>query len=222
MKHAVLFDLDGVLADSHHAFLSTLAGFATFHLGRRITVADLPPHAAITPRDDVLASLGATGPLNEEGWDAATATATLTARVFPYVTPVLTELRAAGWATGIVTARTQRRVPWLLGPEVRALIDVIVCSDDAPLKPDPGGVLLALDRLGVSADRAVFVGDMRADVLAGRAAGAVTVGAGWSFTPREQLTDAGADLVLNDPGQLTPTLLKWADIGMPTGNRKRS
>lgn len=222
MKRAALFDLDGVLADSHHAFLSTLAGFATFHLGRRIAVADLPPHAAITPRDDVLAAFGAAGPLDEEGWDAATATATLTARVFPYVMPVLTELRAAGWATGIVTARTRRRVPWLLGPEVRALIDVTVCGDDAPRKPAPDGVLLALDRLGVPADRAVFVGDMCADILAGQGAGVGTIGAGWGFTPHGQLADAGADLVLDDPGQLVPTLLKWADMGMPTGNRKRS
>ncbi|MCX4554440.1 HAD family hydrolase (plasmid) [Streptomyces sp. NBC_01387] len=222
MKRAALFDLDGVLADSHHAFRLTLAGFATFHLGRRITIADLPTDVAIAPRDHVLAALGVTEPLDEEGWDAATATATLTARVFPYVVPVLTELRAAGWATGIVTARTQRRVPWLLGDDIRSLMDVIICSDEAPLKPAPDGIFLALDRLAVPPDQAVFIGDMRADVLAGQAAGVHTIGAGWGFTPPEQLADAGADLVLNDPGQLVPTLLKWADAGQPTGHRKRS
>ncbi|MFG2631896.1 HAD family hydrolase [Streptomyces sp. NPDC048473] len=139
MKQAALFELDGVLADSHHAPRAALAGFATFRLGRRVTVADLLPDAAITPRDEVLAGLGVTGPLDEEGWDAATATATLTAR--GYLLRRAGADRTAGWATGIVTARTPRRVPWLLGDDVRALMDVIVCSDDAPLKLSGESVL---------------------------------------------------------------------------------
>ncbi|MFF7266800.1 HAD family hydrolase [Streptomyces cyaneofuscatus] len=48
----------------------------------------------------------------------------------------------------------------------------------------------------------VFVGDNRADILAGRTAEVATIGAAWGFTPPEQLPDAGADLVLDDLGPL--------------------
>ena len=207
MKRAVLFDLDGVLADSHQAMRATLAGFATFHLGRRITPADLPADAAISSHEQVLADLGVSGELNEEAWDAAAATATLAATVFPYVPGTLTALRAEGIATGLVTSRTQRRVPWLLEPEILDLLDVIVCRDVAPLKPAPDGILLALRKLSVAPEHAVFLGDMESDIRAGLAAGVTTFGAGWGFTSPERLRQAGAHQVLTDPAELLPAVL---------------
>ena len=49
---------------------------------------------------------------------------------------------------------------------MRELIDVVVCAQDSEVqrfKPDPRGLHVALDRLGVPAERAAYVGD-RADV----------------------------------------------------------
>jgi pyrophosphatase PpaX len=60
-------------------------------------------------------------------------------------------------------------------------------------KPDPEPVLRALERLGVSADRAVFVGDSPHDVHAGNAAGVTTVAALWGPFDRETLAVAGPD-----------------------------
>lgn len=51
---------------------------------------------------------------------------------------------------------------------------VLVTKDDAPLKPDPAPVRLALELLGVS--RAWMVGDTRDDLQAARAAGVVPIG----------------------------------------------
>ena len=64
--------------------LATLAGVATAALGRRITVADLPPAAATTPRVEVLTGLGVTEPdeLCELWLDPALATVAGTA-LFP-------------------------------------------------------------------------------------------------------------------------------------------
>jgi HAD superfamily hydrolase (TIGR01509 family) len=218
MKRAMLFDLDGVLADSHQATRITLAGFATFHLGRRISPADLPTDAAISSHEQVLADLGMSGELNEQAWDAAAATATLVAAVFPYVPSTLTALRTEGIATGLVTSRPRRRVPWLLAPEILDLLDVIVCSDDAPLKPAPDGILLALRKLSVTPEDAVFLGDMESDIRAGLAAGVTTLGAGWGFTRPERLCHAGAHQVLADPSEILPAILDPAQ----TGHVKRS
>ncbi|WP_411070900.1 HAD family hydrolase [Streptomyces sp. cmx-4-25] len=213
MKRAVLFDLDGVLADSRHAQVATLAGFATSVLGRRVTVADLPAGAATTPREHVLAELGYAGAINQESWDTATATATLTAEAFPFVADTLAALRAAGVGTGIVTLRSRRRVDWLLPPDILGLIDVVVCYEDAAPKPAPDGLLLALDKLGVPPGDAVFVGDMETDMHAAQAAGVTPIGSGWGFSDPSTLTRAGAAIVLPHPDDLAGTLLSLMGTG---------
>ncbi len=222
MRRAALFDVDGVLVDSKSAQLAALAGFATSALGRRVSVADLPSWAAATPRAQVLAELGLYGTINEDGWDAATATASLDAVVFPFVTDTLKALRAEGLATGIVTRRDRRRLGWLLRPDILDLMDTVVCYEDATPKPAPDGLHLALGRLGVAPSAAVFVGDMDADIHAARAAGVTSVGAGWGFTEPEALAGFGADLVLLDPAELTDVLLALLHAGHSDGNSKRS
>ncbi|MET9465518.1 HAD family hydrolase [Streptomyces sp. NPDC006544] len=207
MKRAVLFDLDGVLLDSRAAQLATLAGFATSALDHRVTAADLPAGALTRPRAQVLAELGLSGVINEDGWDAATATAGLHTEAFPFVGETLTALRAAGVATAIVTLRSRRRVGWLLPPETLDLIDTIVCFEDAAPKPAPDGLLLALRRLDVVPKDAVFVGDTDIDIHAARAAGIRVVGAGWGFAGPDVLTRAGADLVLPHAAALADVLL---------------
>jgi histidinol-phosphate aminotransferase len=52
--------------------------------------------------------------------------------------------------------------------------DAVVCREDAPLKPDPAPVQLALRRLGVAS--AWMLGDTVDDVAAARAAGVVPIG----------------------------------------------
>jgi HAD superfamily hydrolase (TIGR01549 family) len=89
--------------------------------------------------------------------------------------------------------------------EVLELFDCVVCAQDADVgafKPDPRGLLVALTRLGVEPDEAVYVGD-RIDVDASTAAAAgvrcVIVGGGtstrpggaahWSITSLQELPD---------------------------------
>jgi pyrophosphatase PpaX len=58
--------------------------------------------------------------------------------------------------------------------------DTVVGMDSCERhKPHPEPVMIALDRLGVRADRAWFVGDSIHDMESGNAAGVATVGALW-------------------------------------------
>ena len=102
----MLFDLDGVLLDSRQTVLATLAGIATAALGRRITIADLPPEAATTPRVEVLAELGVTEPdaLCEIWWEPALATAPAPS-AFPGALDGLMAIKDVGLATGLVGLR---------------------------------------------------------------------------------------------------------------------
>ncbi|AZS71001.1 haloacid dehalogenase [Streptomyces lydicus] len=210
----MLFDLDGVLLDSRDAMLATLAGVATASLGRRITVADLPPDALTTPRVEVLAALGVADPdrLCEVSWDPALATASGTT-LFPGVLEGLMAIKDAGMATGLVTLQTRTRLPWLLPPAVLDLLDVTVCREDAEPKPAPDGIFLALARLAAAPNDAVFIGDTLTDQAAAFTADVAFAGAGWGYAGLDELAAARCPVVLTDPSQIGPGLLDLAPAG---------
>jgi HAD superfamily hydrolase (TIGR01662 family) len=99
-----------------------------------------------------------------------------TARLDPLALPLLADLRARGFLTGIVS-----NTPWGSSgddwrPELKRhgiTADAIVfCADCGKRKPDPHIFEVALKQLRVSASEAVFVGDdVRWDVLGARQAG---------------------------------------------------
>ena len=94
------------------------------------------------------------------------------ARLYDDVIPFLTRLRDRGIKIAIVSNCTENTRPVLTAFGVDALADTLVLSCEVgAAKPAPEIFLCALDRLGVSADAAVFVDDQ-----AGYCAGSVAVG----------------------------------------------
>ena len=96
---------------------------------------------------------------------------------------------ARGRRTAIVTGRPRRDAQAFVERfGLGEAIDAMVCMEDAPNKPDPAPVLLALARLG--ARRAWMVGDMPDDAKAARAAGVVPIGVLAPGDETETMTDA--------------------------------
>jgi phosphoglycolate phosphatase len=84
-----------------------------------------------------------------------------------------------------------------------AYFDCIIGGDTLPeRKPDPKPVQEAIRRLACSVERSVMVGDSENDVIAGRAAGALTCAVTYGFRTREQLLLTGPDVVLDGFEQL--------------------
>jgi phosphoglycolate phosphatase-like HAD superfamily hydrolase len=76
----------------------------------------------------------------------------------------------------------------LTGLGVAELFEVVVCAEDIVYrKPHPEALLLALDKLGVGAPEAVYVGDSPEDVQMARAAGVLAVGIPGGFPNRDAL-----------------------------------
>lgn len=72
--------------------------------------------------------------------------------------------------------------------------------DGVPLKPEPDGVFKICRELGVSPDEIIYVGDTGVDMKTGKAAGAaVTVGVSWGFRAKSELTESGADVIVDSP-----------------------
>ena len=73
---------------------------------------------------------------------------------------------------------------------------------DIPRKPDPAGVYRIMEAFGLSAGDFLYVGDSGVDMKTGRAAGIFTVGVLWGFRDREELVENGADAVISKPLEL--------------------
>ncbi len=96
---------------------------------------------------------------------------------------------AAGRKTAVVTGRPRRDAEsFLVRFGLEKAFDAVVCMEDAPRKPDPAPVRLALQRLGVR--RAWMIGDMPDDITAARAAGVVPVGVLAPGVESETMSDA--------------------------------
>lgn len=198
---AVLYDFDGTLADSTELIMRSYRHTMTRHLGR-------------CPPDEVwLAGFGRTleSQIERFGRSAQECAAMLQTyrdfqgehhdtllRPFPGALETVAELRRRGLALAIVTSKHAEAT--LRGMRLCGLMDhfeVIVTPEDvANPKPHPEPVLHALDRLGVDAGAALFVGDSPHDVAAGRAAGVRTAAALWGPFARATLEAAGPDLLL--------------------------
>ncbi len=101
------------------------------------------------------------------------------------------------------------------GPMTRQILEglgllsrfaVVLGGGEAPPKPDPGGVLAILDRLGTRREDAVFIGDSTMDAATARNAGVTFVGVTWGLVPREELASAGAVNLVDRVEELAPWL----------------
>ena len=84
---------------------------------------------------------------------------------------------------------------------------VVTAQSVARIKPHPAPVLFAARQMGFPPEECLMVGDTVVDIVAGRRAGAQTVGVLSGFGDADELSRAGADLVLDSVADLPGVLL---------------
>ncbi|HQX01301.1 MAG TPA: HAD family hydrolase [Anaerolineales bacterium] len=85
--------------------------------------------------------------------------------------------------------------------------DVIVSGLSAEhTKPYPDPILLAAQKMNVSPQNCLMIGDTTVDIRAGRSAGAQTVGVLCGFGEEAELKKMGADMILKDTTKLLDIL----------------
>jgi phosphoglycolate phosphatase len=131
------------------------------------------------------------------------------AELLPGTREALERLRQSEHRLGIVTAGDRQRVAGELQDlGLSAVFSALVGSGDtAEKKPHPGALLLALDRLGVPATDAAYVGDSPEDVYMARAAGVYSVGIPGGFPNRQALEASAPDALVRDLGAAVDHLL---------------
>ena len=128
--------------------------------------------------------------------------------VFDGITPLLGELHAAGERMAIVT-KSPDMVAKAFTERHRWPIDIIVGYHDVRRrKPDPEGLLLALERAAASASGSFHVGDRAEDTVASRAAGVAALGVTWGLTDDADLRASSPDRIFGTVADLRTFLLR--------------
>lgn len=207
---AVLLDLDGTLLDTRDAWVRAFdAGLASV---RRPVMTGASAAGWIgTPIERIYAErCGLSGADLDRSVaafrDAELASVALGVRVFAGIPEMLDGLRA--WPLAAITNKAQAAADASLeAAGLRGRFALVLGGDAVPRKkPHPEAVRFAAARLGVPVGACAIVGDSEADVLAGKAAGARTVGVTWGYGTRQRLEAAGVDHLVEVPAALPPLL----------------
>jgi HAD superfamily hydrolase (TIGR01509 family) len=197
---AVLFDWDGTLVDS---------AAKTYRCYVRVFSAHGIPFDRIdferTYSPDWYRTYELVG-LPRERWEAADACwlecyGTEPSHLLPGAALALERLAQRGISLGLVTSgdglRVRRELQELA---VERLFGAVVCGGETERrKPDPEPLRVALERLGVDATRAAYLGDSPEDVAMAKSAGAYAVGIPGGFPNR-------LALAASEPDALAPSL----------------
>ncbi len=124
-----------------------------------------------------------------------------TCRLLRGVREALSAARAAGLRQALVTSGSRARVERdLAQDELGGVFEVVICAEDvARKKPDPEGLLEALDRMGIEPTRAAYVGDSPEDIEMARAAGSLAIAIPGGFPNRDALRASRHDTLADDP-----------------------
>jgi len=128
--------------------------------------------------------------------------------LFDSVRPAVKQLIASGLTLGIVSTKYRRRIEAFLQREkLTDMFKIIVGGEDvAAHKPDPAGLLMALEKLGHSSDRTVYVGDSVVDAETAKRAYVAFVAVLSGVTEKDAFRDY-APLAIIDNLQTLPSLL---------------
>jgi phosphoglycolate phosphatase len=202
---AVIFDLDGTLADS----LRDIAE----HMNATLVAAGLPPRpiSDYTPLvgEGVRALVRRAVPDGDVDALVAAFRARYRAapvrhtRAYPGIDAMLDELAARGLRLGVLSNKPHD----LTVAVVAALFDARFSAvfgerEGVAKKPDPAAAVAVARALEVEPSRCALVGDSATDIATARAAGMRAIGVSWGLRPRQELVEAGADAVIDAPVEL--------------------
>jgi phosphoglycolate phosphatase len=211
---AVLFDLDGTLADTAADLAAALNRVRADRNLPPMPLEALRPHASDGTRGMLGAGLGVTREhpewetLKDAFQDYYAAAIAVHTKLFSGADLVLDEIERRRLAWGVVTNKASRfTLPLLERLALRSRANVIVCGDTtAQAKPHPAPLLHAAGRLGLDVASCVYVGDAERDVLAARAAGMSSLVAAYGYiAPEVALGSWATDGYIDS----LPAILDW-------------
>ncbi|RJG07815.1 HAD family hydrolase [Noviherbaspirillum cavernae] len=209
MPRAVLFDLDGTLADTAP------------DLAEAVNQLRVERGLAPTPYEQLrpVASAGARGLIGaafglkpeDENYEELrvaflnnyAAALAVKSTLFNGVAALLQELFNSGLQWGIVTNKAARFTDLLVPQIGLQQAGCVISGDTTPHpKPHPEPLLEAARRLALAPQDCWYVGDDLRDIQAGQAAGMTTVAAAWGYCGNQEPATWSADAIAETPLQI--------------------
>ena len=210
---AVLFDLDGTLADTAPDLANAVNRM------RQDRGLPLTPYELLRP----MASAGARGLIGVAfgiqpddadfeamrteflaNYEAQIAEQTV---LFEDIVALLTKIESNDQHWGIVTNKPLRYTDALLPLIGLAHAACSISGDTTPhAKPHPEPLFEAARRLQLAPDQCWYVGDDLRDIQAGKAAGMSTIAAGWGYCGMSEPTNWDADFIAGSPREIIELL----------------
>lgn len=189
MIEAVLFDLDGTLADTAPDMARTVNLMRASRGLQPVALEAVRPHVSNGARGMIGAAfgIGTAHPdfptMRQEFLDLYGDNLCIDTRLFPGMDELLASLEARRIAWGVVTNKFERFArPLIEGLGLGSRAAVVVGGDTCPRpKPFPDPLLFAAAVMGVAPMRTLYVGDDERDVQAARAAGMPVIVAGYGY-----------------------------------------
>jgi len=189
MVEAVLFDLDGTLADTAPDMARTVNEMRKRRGLAPVALDQVRPHVSKGARGMITSAFGigtdhADFPaMREEFLSHYEQNLCVDTTLFPGMEALLDRLEDEDIAWGVVTNKFERLArPLLDQMGIASRAGVIVGGDTCPrAKPFPDPLIFAAGKIGVKPSAALYVGDDERDVQAARAAGMPVVVAAYGY-----------------------------------------
>jgi phosphoglycolate phosphatase len=212
----IIFDLDGTLADT----LGDIAAAMNHALAARgLAALSLERYAQLVGRGLRNLAREALPPpaRTEETVDAACRDALDYYRehpadhtkLYPGIAELIANLRnregrRARITTAVLSNKPDSLTQTVIGKLFPPLTFDMVLGEgqDFPRKPDPASTWDIITELDASPRETLFVGDSEIDLATAQAAECAFLGAAWGFRGREALRAAGAERIIDRPGEL--------------------
>ena len=212
MKKYILFDFDGTLVNTNDVILASWQHTYKHYLGHEVPV----EHITACFGEPLLVTMEREFPGVDPAESAAVyrqfqvENADRLVTIFPGIKELLVALKEAGYVLGIVTSRTREsalRYMDMFG--IASYFDDLVTCDDTTIhKPNPEPLLLALSKLGASADESLMIGDSPFDIKCANNAGVDSVMVEWRIPCDDTslIDDAKVDYWIHQPMELMELL----------------
>ena len=179
---AVIFDLDGTLADTFPLIVKAWNAGVGPETGLTYSDAEVIARFGIPDPQMIRRELpGDAGERADARFHAAYAREHGIVKAFAGVDEMLAELNRRNIPTGLMTGKGKRSAIITIDALgwSKTFAAIITGEDVKEQKPDPQGLFAVANSLGIEPAACAYVGDSPVDIGAGKNAGMITVAAGW-------------------------------------------
>lgn len=170
MLKAIIFDFDYTLGDSTNGIALSI-NYALEKLGYAAPdIADIKKTIGLSLKETYFALTSNDNSDEAEQFaklfrEKADSVMVANTELYAGTKDALQKLEAKGYKTAIVTTKFRYRIEQILSKfDANELIDIIVGAEDVKIeKPDPEGLLWAIDHLNAKKEEALYVGDSLVD-----------------------------------------------------------